>query len=131
MVLLADVILVFHFLFVLGVVLPVPLIALGGWRGWRWVRNRFFRRVHLAMISIVVFETLVGMFCPLTEWEQQLRAASGRESYEGSFIQYWVSRLLFYEFEPWLFTMIYIGFGLLIAWLYIKVPPAKRQTKNY
>lgn len=123
---LADIILVVHFLFVLGVVFPVPLILIGAWRNWRWIRNRRFRIIHLSMIGIVVGESLIGIFCPLTEWEQALRARAGRPRYEGSFIEHWLSQVIYYEFDTWIFTLVYVIYGLLIAALYHWVPPTKR-----
>lgn len=78
------------------------------------------------MIGIVVLEALVGVFCPLTFWEQALRRQAGEESYEGSFVGYWVSRLLYYDFEPWIFTLVYCILGALILALYFFIPPTKR-----
>ena len=122
---LADLILLIHFIWVLAIIVPIPLILIGARLGWRWVRNRSLRRVHLAMIAIVVAETILGIVCPLTEWEQALRKASGESSYQGSFIEYWISRILFYDFPPCTFTAAYITVGLLVLWIYIRVPPRR------
>jgi len=74
--LLADVVLVVHFAFVLFVVGGFALILAGAALGWRWVRNRTFRYSHLAAIVFVAAESLVGMACPLTHWEHVLRRTS-------------------------------------------------------
>ena len=44
---------------------------------WAWVRNFWFRTIHLAMIAVVVAESLCGIVCPLTDWEDRLREAGG------------------------------------------------------
>src|SRR5688572_17060498 len=91
----ADFILYFHVLYVLGVILPIPLIAIGAFRKWHWIRNLTFRRVHAFMILIVVAESAIGMTCPLTDWEEALRSANGEGSqYPRGFISTWVSQLL-------------------------------------
>ena len=44
---------------------------------WSWVRNFWFRAIHLLLIGIVVVESLCSINCPLTDWENRLREASG------------------------------------------------------
>jgi len=51
--LLADVILVVHFAFVLFVVGGFALILAGAALGWAWIRNPAFRYAHLAAIVFV------------------------------------------------------------------------------
>ena len=60
-------------------------------------------------------EALFGIPCPLTDWEQRLRISAGEASYSGDFIGYWAHQLIFYDAEPWVFTTIYILFGLAVA----------------
>lgn len=124
---LADLILYAHFLYVLVVVLLVPLVIVGAVRKWRWIRSRRLRMTHLGMILFVVIETALGFVCPLTTWENALREASGESGYRESFIADWVSRLLFYEGEPWIFALAYFLFALLVGGLYFWVPPARRR----
>ncbi len=71
--LLADFIVVFHAMYFSFVVFGLVLILLGIAFRWGWVRNFWFRALHLTTIGIVVLEALVGMTCPLTDWEQRLR----------------------------------------------------------
>ena len=81
-IILANVIVFLHVLFVGIVVLSVPAILLGWWRKWTWVRNFWFRLIHLLMITVVVFETIFGVPCPLSVWERDLRLAGGQLEYE-------------------------------------------------
>ncbi|MBS1215434.1 MAG: hypothetical protein H6R20_408 [Proteobacteria bacterium] len=121
---LADTILVVHFGFVLFVVVGFALIAAGGFTGWAWVRNRSFRLAHLAAILFVAAESVAGIACPLTVWEDALRRA---ESGGPSFVGRWVGRLLYYDFPEWVFAVAYVLFAaaVLAAWRF--VPPSPRQ----
>jgi hypothetical protein len=125
----ADTLLILHILFVLTVVALVPLILIGGWRGWVWVRSKPLRLIHLMMIGVVVAESVFGIPCPLTVWENDLRVAGGDVAYEAGFIADWVSRLLYWDFPAWVFTSIYIAFGLLILSLWFLVPPEKQSRE--
>lgn len=124
--LLADAILVVHFAFVLFVVGGFALIVVGAAAGWRWIRNRTFRYAHLAAIAFVAAEALIGAACPLTVWEYLLRSGSA----EGpSFVGRWVSRLLYYDFPDWVFTVTYVAFAIAVAVTLWLVPPRTRSRK--
>ncbi len=123
---LADLILVIHFLFVLFVVGGLALIWIGAAAGWRWVRNRWLRIAHLAAIFLVAAETLLGMVCPLTVWEDALRGAP----IETSFIARWVHRVLFYSFPEWVFAVAYVVFALAVAVTFRLVPPRRRENPS-
>jgi hypothetical protein len=118
---LADLILVAHFAFVVFVVGGLPTIWLGAACGWRWVRNFKFRVAHLAAISFVALEALLGVVCPLTEWEDALRGAPAATS----FIARWLHRLLFYSFPDWVFTTAYVLFAFLVAATWWRVRPQR------
>lgn len=120
--LLADLLLVAHLLFILGVIVPVPLIVIGGFRGWHWVRRASFRFTHLGMIGVVVAESVLGVMCPLTVWENALRAEAEDASYGNSFIAYWVSRLIYLDLPSWAFTVTYCAFGGVIVGLFWLIP---------
>jgi hypothetical protein len=120
---LADAIVVFHTCYVAFVVFGLAGILAGIVFRWSWVRNATFRLVHLAMIGIVMGESLLGIPCPLTVWEKQLRIKAGQASYPGDFIGYWFHRLIFYRAEPWVFTVIYTVFGLAVLAALILAPP--------
>ena len=121
--LLANLIALVHFAWVAFLVVGLLLILLGIAFHWRWVRNPWFRLVHLAMIAIVVGESLAGVPCPLTVWEHRLRIRAGQTSFDGDFIAHWVHRLMFFEAEPWIFTVVYLAFGLAVLATLIVAPP--------
>ena len=126
-VVLADAILLIHFLFVLFVLCGLVLTWVGAWRGWRWIRNRGFRLAHLAAIVFVACESLLGIVCPLTEWEHALRTTSSGTVAEKSFMAQWVQQLLFFSAPEWLFTVLYVAFALAVAATWWFAPPQKMQ----
>lgn len=124
---LADVIVVVHFLIVLFVLAGVPLVFLGAALDWAWVRSRRWRLLHLGAILFIAAESLLGIACPLTVWEYALR---GQQSTHG-FIERWVDRILFYDAPPWVFTASYIAFAALVVVTWLMVPPTRqRQARN-
>lgn len=124
---LANAVLALHVGVVLFIVGSLVLILAGGVRGWRWVRNPWFRALHLAAIVVVVLQSWAGIMCPLTTLEHWLRARAGQVSYEGDFIAYWLSKLLFFEAPPWVFIAVYSAFGLLVALSFYFVPPVRAR----
>lgn len=120
---LADAILVLHTLVALFVVLSLPVIFIGGFRNWAWVRNFWFRSSHLLAIVIVAAQAWLGVICPLTDIEMELRRRAGQQTYSESFIQHWLHRLLYYDAPFWVFTLLYTLFGLLVALAWVLVRP--------
>jgi polyferredoxin len=128
---LADLVVIVHFAYVIGVMLGLLAILMGGLLKWEWVRNRWFRGIHLLMILIVVVQAWLGIMCPLTVWEQQLRRKGGQETYQGDFIANWAHDLLFFEAEPWVFTVCYTLFGgLVLATLFLVKPHWRRRRET-
>lgn len=124
----ADAIVVIHFAFVLFVLIGQLLIMVGALAGWDWIRNLKFRLIHLGSILFVVAESLLGIVCPLTTLEKWLRDQAGETSYEGDFIASWVHEALFFEAEPWVFTVCYTLFGLLVLLTFLYAPPRRKLS---
>ena len=112
---LADAILLIHFAFVVFVVAGFLLILIGLLARWSWIHNRVFRIAHLAAIGIVVLQAWFGKLCPLTVWENEFRQQAGESGYAETFVGHWLHKLLFYQAEPWVFTIIYTVFGVLVV----------------
>ncbi len=123
----ADAVLVLHVAFVAFVVLG-QLYVLTGWAlGWPSARNKAFRLLHLAAIGVVVLQAWLGLVCPLTLLELHLRGGQADLMQGQSFIGYWLSRLLYYQAPPWVFTMVYTLFGLVVLVCYFGYPPGRRK----
>jgi len=128
---LADVIVVIHFGIVSFSVVGELAILVGTFFKWEWIRNLAFRLVHLLLILYVAGEAIFGVTCPLTEWEYRLRLAAGQQYNQNlSFVARLVRSIIFYDFPPWVFTALYVGFGIvvLLTWIFIK-PMRKQRTK--
>ena len=131
---LADAVVVVHAAYVGFVVVGEAAILAGGLRGWAWVRNFWFRALHLALIGVVVLEVLVGITCPLTDLEGWLRAAAGQEVEQGTFVGRLVHGLLFWDAPAWAFAAGYCAFGALVLatlyWVPIRRTREKATAKN-
>ena len=127
---LADGVLVLHVGIVSFIVGGLLLVVIGNLRGWRWVNRRAFRIAHLAAIAIVVGEAWFGAICPLTTLEMWLRAEARSAVYEGSFIEHWLQRLLYYTAPGWVFGLAYTLFGLVVAATWWYFPPERRAPRR-
>ena len=125
---LADSVVVIHGAYVAFVLFGLVAVLVGYWLRWKWVRNIWFRLIHLAMILIVVFEALMGIVCPLTTLEHYFRNQAGETARSGSFMGQVVHDLLFYEAPPWLFTSGYCVFAALVVFTFVHVPPKRRRS---
>ena len=120
---LADLLLVFHFLIAGFIVLGLILVWIGALAGWSWIRNRWFRYLHLAAIAFVATEALIGATCPLTLWEDLLRGGARPETFIGR----WVYRLLYYNAPEWVFTSLYAAWTAATL-LTLRFVPPRRTT---
>ena len=78
--LLADLLVVFHFLFIV-------FATLGGVLALRW---RWVPWLHLPCAAWGAVIELTGRVCPLTPLENTLRAAGGAAGYPGGFIEHYL-----------------------------------------
>ena len=121
---LADAVLALHALVVAFIVGGFAAIWIGAALGWRWVREPRLRLAHLFAIGIVALLAFLDLPCPLTVLEDRLR--HGTTGNQG-FIEYWLGRLIYYDFPPWVFTLAYALFALLVLCTWRFVPPRKRR----
>ena len=119
----ADLLLVLHFAIAAFVAGALVLVWIGAAAGWAWVRNRWFRYVHLGAIVLVAGEAILGYACPLTIWEDLLRGGVRPESFIGR----WVYRLLYYQAPEWVFAALYAVWAGATVVTLIVVPPKKRS----
>jgi hypothetical protein len=121
---LADAILLAHALIIAFNVFSLPLIWVGYFRRWRFVRNFYFRTIHLVMIGYIAAQALLGEICPLTNWENNLRVQAGTDPrYATSFVGHWLQRLIFYEADERSFLIAYVIFFALVLLTLILVKP--------
>ena len=123
----ADTVLLLHLLFVVFVVAGLVLILIGRLLSWAWVRNWWFRVVHLAAIGVVVLQSWLGVICPLTKLEMALRERAGDTTYAGGFVSHWLETILYYRAPAWVFAVVYTAFGALVLLSWFWVPPRRRH----
>jgi hypothetical protein len=120
--LIADALLVVHFLIAGFIVAGLVAVWIGAALGWTWIRNPWFRCLHLGAIAFVAAEALLGIACPLTVWEDMLRGGIRAES----FVARWLQHLLYYRAPEWVFTAAYVAWTLATLVTLRLVPPRRR-----
>jgi ABC-type cobalamin transport system permease subunit len=128
---LADAVVIVHAAYVGFVVLGFAAILIGAAFNWQWIRNPWFRGIHLAAIGVVALMAIGGIVCPLTMLENYLREKGGEGRYPGDFVGYWAHRLIFFRGPPWVFTVCYVAFALLVIGLLVVAPPRLRSKREY
>jgi hypothetical protein len=126
---LADLLVAIHFAFVAFVVAGQLLIMLGAVCRWRWVRNPWFRVLHLLAIGVVAFEAAMNIECPCTVWERQLRDLAQMPVEQGSFIGRLAHNLLFYDAPEIYFQRGHMVFGALVLLTFVLAPPRWRRRR--
>jgi hypothetical protein len=121
--LLADALVALHVVYALVVVGGELVVLLGAALGWAWVRNFYFRAIHLLMIGVVVAESLLAFACPLTDLEDWLRRQAGQTVEQGTFIGRLAHQFLFLDLPSWAFRLAYCLFGLLVLATLYWIPP--------
>ncbi len=119
----ADALLVLHFLIAAFIVAGLVLVWIGALARWSWVRNPWFRYLHLAAIAFVAAEALLGIACPLTIWEDLLRGGVRPDSFVGR----WVQQLLYYNAPERVFTTLYAAWAAATL-LTLRLVPPKRKA---
>jgi len=126
----ADVILFIHFVFIAFVVLGFVVIWIGYFAKWKFIRHAPFRINHMLAMGFVFCESALGKFCPLTEWENELRMTGGQGLvYETSFVQEWIYKIMFFDISIRAFSIVYGFFLIFILLTFWWIPPTwKRKT---
>jgi Protein of Unknown function (DUF2784) len=121
----ADALVAIHLAYVGYVVLGQVAIIIAAPFKWQWARNPWFRFTHLAAIAYVAYEEFAGIRCPLTVWEEQLRALGGQAINSGTtFMGRMFHDLLFYENTPHIvFAVGHVAMAVLVLQAFIMYPP--------
>ncbi len=128
--LLADIIVVVHFLYVLFAVGGLVVILVGALRRWALARNALFRTIHLAAVGLVTIEAALGIDCPLTVWEFDLRQLAGQlVETNVSFVARLARLIVFYDLPHWFFTALHITFGVLVIVVYVVIRPGGKRDR--
>jgi hypothetical protein len=83
--LLADLVVVVHLAF-------IAFVVLGGFLAWRWPRVLW---VHIPVIAWALVIVVFSVECPLTPLENYLRQLAGQRGYSGSFIDHYLTGVIY------------------------------------
>jgi hypothetical protein len=93
-------------------------IPLGAALGWRWVRVRWWRVLHLISWAVVALQAAFGRACFLTIWQDQLTGAVGQPP----LIERWVEKAVFWPLPIWVFGALYLALFAAVVGLWWAVP---------
>ncbi len=82
---LGDLVLAFHFAFIVFAVLGGLLVLWKIWMAW----------LHLPSVLWSAFANLFNQVCPLTPLENRFRYLAGQAGYEGGFIQHYIAPVVY------------------------------------
>ncbi len=122
---LADAVLVLHFLVAAFNILALPLIWLGLVRGWPLGSSRVLRLAHLGSMGLTALCALLDRLCPLTEWESALRGAAGQAGYAGTFLGHWLGRVLYVDAPMSVLAGIYAAWAGASVLTWLLAPPGR------
>ena len=115
----ADIVFVLHLCFVLFVIFG-GLLAL---------RRRFILWLHLPALAWGILVEFLRLSCPLTNLENLFKELGGERGYEGGFIEYYVSSILYAHITPQFQLML--GVLLLIFNLAVYFYIFRAKTRNF
>jgi Protein of Unknown function (DUF2784) len=116
----AAAVLALHVAIILLNLFGLLAVPLGALCGWNFVRVRWWRVLHLALLAAVAGQALAGRACILTIWQSELAGAAAPPA---PVILRWVDRLIFWHLPVWAFAALYVGVLLYALALFRWVPP--------
>ena len=123
MILIADIVLFFHFCIVVFITFGFVLIPIGYNFNWIWIKNKKLRLLHFGMMIFVTFETILGLSCPLTVLENNLRGINENQL----FLSRLIIEVIYWDFSSEFFLILYC---LCLGWTFLiwkKYPPIEKN----
>jgi hypothetical protein len=119
---LSQTVLAAHLMVIAFNVFGLVAIPLGAWRGWGWVRVRWWRALHVASLAVVALQATLGRACFLTIWQGDL-SGGGRAD---PLIMRWVNSVIYWPLPMWVFTAAYLAVFAYVVALWVWVRPMGR-----
>ena len=123
---LGQLILALHLMVIAFNVAGLVVIPLGARWGWRFVRIRWLRLLHLASLAVVAVQAVFGEACFLTIWQSDLTGQGQADP----LIMRFVNGLIFWPLPLWVFTALYLGVFAYVVALWRLVPPERRRRRR-
>ncbi|MBU4311519.1 MAG: DUF2784 domain-containing protein [Candidatus Omnitrophica bacterium] len=122
---LADAIVITHFAWILFMLAGFIFTLCGFF--WKEIFDRWlFRTLHLCGIAYVSLLALMGKYCPLTIWENALRAKYNPSLvYPGAFMIHYVEKLIYSDINPLVIRIPTTFIGVFTIAVFIFKPPEK------
>ena len=114
----SEIVLLFHFCIFLFMILSFFLIPIGYYQKWKWVKNKYYRSMHIILMGIISIETILGFMCPFTILENYLRDDI---KVDNKFTEI-VHQILYWDLPNYQFIILYLfSFSYLIfLWFFFK-----------
>jgi hypothetical protein len=125
---LADVIVVAHFVWILFMLVGFVL-TLSGFFWKKFFDKWLFRTVHLLGIVYVSLLAIMGRYCPVTLWENALRAKYNPDlTYQGSFIIHYIEKLVYPAVNPLMIIVPTVVIAIVTVVVFITRPPKRIKS---
>lgn len=120
--LLGQLVLAIHVAVIAFNVIGLVAIPAGAALGWRFVRIRWLRALHLGSLLVVAAQAVMGRACFLTDWQDALTGGGAGDP----LIMRWVNGVIFWPLPPAAFAAAYVAVLVYVAALWWLVPPQGR-----
>lgn len=122
---LADLIVVTHFVWILFMLVGF-ILTLRGLFYKKFFERWLFRTLHLFGIAYVSILAIMGKYCPLTIWENALRAKyDTRLTYAGSFMIHYLEELVYPDINPLIIRILTTFIAVFTVVVFIIRPPER------
>ena len=114
----SEIVLLFHFCIFLFIILSFFLIPLGYQQKWEWVKNKYYRLIHIILMGVIFVETALGFMCPLTVLEHFLRNDT---KINNKFTEI-IHEIMYWDLSSYQFIILYLFsfLYLVILWFFFK-----------
>lgn len=114
----SEIVLLSHFCIFLFMILSFFLIPIGYYQKWKWVKNKYYRLIHLILMGIILIETILGFMCPLTILENFLR----NDIETNNKITQIIHQIMYWDLPSYQFIILYLLslLYLIFLWCFFK-----------
>ena len=120
----SEIVLLLHFSIFLFMVFSFILIPFGYFQKWEWVKNIYFRSIHLILMGIISIETILGFMCPLTILENFLRADKKIDNIFSKIIH----QIMYWDFTNYQFIILYLLSLSYFIFLWFYFRPSQKKS---
>jgi hypothetical protein len=124
-VILAYIVLAVHLAIILFNIIGFVAVPIGAAFGWRVVRVRWWRILHIVLLAVIAVQALLGRACILTLWQAAL---TGSAADRAPLIARGIDRLIYWRLPMGVFVLLYVFvFGCALA-MFRLVPPQRKAA---